>query len=115
MKHKAKYWNPQLEITDRAASVSFGSLNVSAFSGQKLVLPLLAGGEPCFVSLLFRDAFHESVFIWAKHIFQSTTRWTRASDMLPPSIARQQGVMVQPDLPPAPLYQVRCPIHARVM
>jgi hypothetical protein len=93
MKKKSKYWKPQLELTAPAASAQFGSFPTTNFASAPAPLPDILAGQPAFVSLVFREAFNEMNFVWARHIFESTV----ANGVLDSSAGQRA---------PATLYQV---------
>lgn len=95
LKKKSKYWKPQLELTAAAAAVPFGALPTTNFKSDAAPLPDVLLAQPAFVSLVFRDAFHDMNFAWARHIFECT-------EQAPP--AAVSGV--EQRRPPAPLFQV---------
>jgi hypothetical protein len=105
---RGKYWKPQLDLTPAGKAVPFGPFALRTFGGTLMEFPGAGSTThgPVFVTLIFRDAFHDMNLAWAWHVFAHTTRWPRVDAMLPPSVARQLGRTVDPALPPAPLFQV---------
>jgi hypothetical protein len=104
---KGKYWAPQLALTPADKSIPFGPFSIQTFGGMSHEFPV-RGSEPAFVSLVFRDAFHDMNRAWASHAFATTTRWPTTARIPPPSLARQQQPTrgAADDLPPAPFFQL---------